>query len=79
MDVVARWRREQEHHLRQALTAAGRDTSATLSDPQVDRFVQFFERITRHVLAEMPGRADLVVRLDASRQVLGIDERRPSA
>jgi D-glycerate 3-kinase len=26
-----------------------------------------YERITRHILAEMPGRADLVLELDAAR------------
>jgi D-glycerate 3-kinase len=40
-----------------------------MPDPQVDRFVQFFERITGHILTEMPRRADVVVNLDNQRRV----------
>ena len=70
-DVVAAWRREQEHALRRSLEAAGRDASRTLSDEGVERFVQHYERITRHMLDEMPGRADVVVRLDKARRPIG--------
>jgi D-glycerate 3-kinase len=38
-----------------------------MSDEEVARFVSHYERLTRHILAEMPERADIVVRLDASR------------
>jgi D-glycerate 3-kinase len=31
------------------------------------RFIQHYERLTRHILAEMPGRADLVVELARDR------------
>jgi D-glycerate 3-kinase len=42
-------------------------------DPeQVTRFIQHYERLTRHILAEMPARADLVVRLGLQREVLEI-------
>jgi D-glycerate 3-kinase len=34
---------------------------------QLDRFVQHYERLTRHILAEMPGRADLVLHLAPDR------------
>jgi D-glycerate 3-kinase len=36
----------------------------------IDRFVQHFERLTRHILAEMPARAELVLRLDEQRRVI---------
>lgn len=66
-DVVAQWREQQEAQLR-ARSAAG---GAGIMDPaQVVRFVQHYERLTRHILAEMPGRADLTVRLGAGREVL---------
>jgi D-glycerate 3-kinase len=67
--VVAGWRREQEHDLRRTLAAGGLDSSKTMSDAQVGRFVQFFGRITGHILAEMPRRADVVVNLDDQRRV----------
>jgi D-glycerate 3-kinase len=41
-----------------------------MTDSQIGRFVQHYERLTRHILAEMPGRADLVLRLDENRSVI---------
>lgn len=63
--VVARWREEQEAALR-----AGGGGARVMSPDQVLRFIQHYERLTRHVLTEMPARADLVVGLDAARAVL---------
>jgi D-glycerate 3-kinase len=40
---------------------------------EVARFVAHYERLTRHILKEMPGRADLVIRLDATRRVIACD------
>jgi D-glycerate 3-kinase len=67
-EVVSAWRKEQEHKLRAALAAEGRGLAATLDDAGVERFIQHYQRITEHVLAEMPGRADLVVALDEARR-----------
>ena len=60
-EAVAGWRKEQEHKLR-ASTGGG------MTDPEIDRFVAHYERITRWMLAEMPARADWVVTLDQNRQ-----------
>ncbi|MDG3442845.1 kinase [Nitrospirillum amazonense] len=68
--VVRGWRIQQEEGLRAKLRAAGKPTDGTMTDDQVSRFIQFYERLTRHILAEMPGRADLTLRLDAARQVV---------
>jgi D-glycerate 3-kinase len=35
----------------------------------VARFIAHYERITRHLLDEMPARADILLHLDAARQV----------
>ena len=45
-----------------------------MSPAQVARFIQHYERLTCHILAEMPPRADLVIRLGPEREVLGIVE-----
>ena len=37
---------------------------------ELRRFIMHYERLTRHILSEMPGRADVVLRLDAQRHVL---------
>jgi D-glycerate 3-kinase len=74
--VVSAWRREQEHKLRAALTAGGKGLAATFDDAGVDRFIQFYQRITEHILTEMPGRADLCVALDAERRPRLCDEEK---
>ena len=66
--IVHRWRLEQETELRRSVAARGGDTSQLMSDAQLRRFVAHYERLTRHVLREMPGRADIVVQLDAERR-----------
>lgn len=68
-EAVRDWRIEQEHGL--ALTA-GIDGQGVMSDSEVERFIRFYERITRHILAEMPDRADLIIRLAADRTPLSI-------
>jgi D-glycerate 3-kinase len=71
-DVVLDWRREQEHALR-----AARGADAGMSDSALATFVQHYERLTRHILAEMPGRADLVAQLGPKREVLSVTLRSP--
>ncbi|MEO8061591.1 MAG: kinase [Pseudomonadota bacterium] len=65
-EIVTQWRIEQEQQLR----AARPDASGVMTDAQIVHFVQHYERLTRHVLAEMPARADLVLRLDQNRRVI---------
>ena len=67
-DVVRGWRTQQEQELR----AQGR---GGMDDAQIARFVQHYERLTRHILGEMPRRADLVIELDPSRGVRAIHHR----
>jgi len=68
-DVVMDWRLQQEEELR---AAAGADASGVMDAAQIARFIQHYERLTRHILAEMPDRADLLVRLGEDRSVLSI-------
>ena len=41
-----------------------------MSRAQVERFVQFYERVSRQALRTLPAIADRVIALDAQRQVL---------
>jgi len=66
-DVVLQWRTQQEHELRDR----SGDKSGVMTDAALVRFIQHYERLTRHILIEMPGRADLVIRLSPERAVLG--------
>jgi D-glycerate 3-kinase len=62
-EVVRAWRTEQEAKLRER-------TGLGMSDEEVARFVQHYERLTRWILDEMPARADWIVPLDAARRPL---------
>lgn len=64
-NVVLRWRTQQEKALREQ---AG-DGEGVMTDAALARFVQHYERLTRHILAEMPERADLVIELGENREV----------
>jgi D-glycerate 3-kinase len=63
--VVHRWRCEQEH----ALIAQG-NAPAAMDDAHIARFIAHFERLTRHMMVEMPMRAGLVIRLGSIREVV---------
>lgn len=66
--VVRAWRGEQEARLRQRLVAEGRDPAQAMDEAALDRFVAHYERLTRWIAQDLPGAADLVIRLDARRQ-----------
>jgi len=75
-DVVLKWRTQQEHDLRAQLQNApaqanrsGASRSGVMSDAEIARFIQHYERLTKHILIEMPPRADLVIRLTEDRSV----------
>jgi D-glycerate 3-kinase len=72
--VVFDWRLEQEEGLRRRSGAAA---AGVMDAAGVARFIQHYERLTRHILAEMPGRADLVVELAPDRSPRAI--RTPGA
>jgi D-glycerate 3-kinase len=74
-DVVYEWRLEQEHKLRQQVTLEGGDLSRVMSNLEVKKFISHYERLTRHILAEMPSRADVVVHLDTVRRPLSVSFR----
>ena len=65
--VVRGWRGQQEESLR---AQQGDAASRAMDAAQLDRFVQHYERLTRHILVEMPGRADLTLSLDRDRQLM---------
>ena len=69
-EVVQGWRTQQEHGLAQRTQQAGRDGAHIMSDAGVAAFIQHYERLTRHILREMPARADLTLRLDRHRRVI---------
>jgi D-glycerate 3-kinase len=63
--IVPAWRWQQE----QTLQAAHPGRQA-MTQPQVERFVQFFERVSRQAMRTLPDIAERTVRLDAQRRPL---------
>jgi len=55
--------------LRARLSAEGRTGAKVMSDAEVGRFIQYYERLTRHILQTMPAYADLTLQLDSSRNM----------
>jgi D-glycerate 3-kinase len=60
---VLAWRLEQEHALKRSESSG----TAIMTDREVETFISYYERVTRHILDEMPRRADLVLDLAESR------------
>lgn len=71
-EVVYQWRLLQEDKLRQRCQQQGLDDSAVMTGQQVRDFIQYYERTTRHCLAEMPGRADYLLRMAEDHRIRGI-------
>lgn len=67
-EAVERWRLQQEHALRVQAPEGAR----IMSDAEVATFIQHYERLTRHILSDMPHYADLVLSLDAERRLRGV-------
>ena len=68
-ETVHGWRCQQEQVLHQ------RGAPQAMSDAQIARFIAHYERLTRHILSEMPGRADMVARLAEDRSAMRIEVR----
>jgi D-glycerate 3-kinase len=71
-EQVYTWRAEQEAALAGRLDAAPDPSRRTMSPDELRRFIMHYERLTRHILTEMPSRADVVVELGPGREVLGL-------
>jgi D-glycerate 3-kinase len=80
MHKVYEWRRLQERKL--AAKAAEAESGATdlriMSEAEVDRFIMHYERLTRHILAEMPERADVVLPIDDTHNPASVRINRPT-
>ena len=75
--TVFEWRLEQEQKLIEKLRSTKTDpaSDSTMSDQEIRRFIQNFQRITEHCLEEMPTRVDHLFQLNAARQI--VDYRKP--
>ncbi|WP_115719695.1 kinase [Gallaecimonas mangrovi] len=69
MEAVQRWRQEQEHKLK-ARVGAG---AGIMSDEQIVRFIQHYERLTRHLLATHPKRTRVRFELADDHSIKAVD------
>ena len=70
--TVFEWRLEQEQKLIEKLRSTKTDPASvsTMSDQEIRRFIQNFQRITEHCLEEMPNRVDHLFQLNVARQII---------
>jgi D-glycerate 3-kinase len=67
-DVVFGWRLEQEKKLQETLAQQGQRSEHIMSETDLLHFISHYERLTRHIMVEMPSRADILVALDSKRR-----------
>ncbi|GGO86836.1 kinase [Marinobacterium nitratireducens] len=82
MDAVYQWRTLQELKLAermQHLYDAGEPTDhlRIMGQGEIHRFIQHYERLTRAMLADMPPRADVILRLNDNHKIADIRVNRP--
>lgn len=74
MECVIQWRTLQEHKLAQRSGDApeqGKKPDRIMTDDEVYRFIMHYERVTRHTLYDLPGRADVVFNIDPAHRIVG--------
>lgn len=74
-ESVYRWRGLQEKKLRESTKADG---GAIMNEAQLRRFIEHYERLTRHALATLPEQADWMFVLDDSQQIVARVDRLPN-
>ena len=65
-DSILRWRLEQEEKL---ATVSPQGSSGLMDREQLERFLQFYERLTRANLKILPSKADVVFSLDEAHAI----------
>ncbi len=66
-ESVYEWRSLQERKL--AASAADKTASHVMDEATLQRFIMHYERLTRYMLAEMPQRADIVLKLNSDHTI----------
>lgn len=65
-EQVFEWRKLQEEKLRKISSL---DDSALMNEEQLERFIQHYERLTRHSLKFLPEKSDVLLELDTNHHV----------
>ncbi|GGF58377.1 kinase [Alteromonas lipolytica] len=70
---VYNWRKEQEHKLA-AKVGASKPHTGIMTDLEIERFIQHYQRLTEHSLETLPARCNYVFHLDETRQITKVDK-----
>lgn len=79
-ECVYQWRSEQETRLAESLLEQGKDVygdTQVMTDMQLRRFIQHYQRLTEHALAELPDQVHYLFRLDDDRRIMALEKPRP--
>ncbi len=68
-ECVFKWRRLQETKLMKAVDGV---KFGIMGDSELKRFIMHYERLTRFMMEDLPGRADVVLELDNEQQVVSV-------
>ena len=74
-EVVYGWRSLQERKLADRVRLHGLTGTKVMDAAQIARFLMFYQRLTEWILEEMPGRADILMPLDETHRILGVQFR----
>jgi len=82
MDAVFEWRSLQEKKLAERVkyiydTQQPTEHLRIMNEEQIKRFIQHYERLTRHMLEEMPDRADITLYLNDNHKISDIKINSP--
>lgn len=82
MDAVFEWRSLQETKLAERVkyiydTQQPTEHLRIMNEEQIQRFIQHYERLTRHMLDEMPHRADVTLHLNKNHKIADIQINQP--
>lgn len=69
-DSVRNWRLEQEQKL--AGKMSGEAAAGLMNAGEIERFIQHYQRLTRQNLEYLPGRADVLLKLDRDHQITDV-------
>jgi D-glycerate 3-kinase len=78
-NCVYDWRLEQERKLAGQLPEAAADDTPVnriMTDEQVSRFIQHYQRLTEHTLRQLPSRVHYLFRLDSERRIVAREQPR---
>jgi len=84
MEAVFEWRSLQEKKLAERVkyifdTQQPTDHLRIMDEQEIQRFIQHYERLTRQMLIEMPGRADVTLKLNENHKISEIEINQPLA